>query len=169
MIIPRKPAPRHYVPWSAAEDAHLREHYRKTPTPEIASAIKRSSGAIVQRANKIGAAKSIPRRPQLSRWVAYATEEALKLGESPDNVLNRKKSRGCWIARWQAFRRLRDEGFSLLGIGRVAGFDHGSVWCGIKRLNELENECADILAVGKSQSVFTRNVTVPLIRAAGMR
>jgi hypothetical protein len=54
-VVMAKKAKRRHVAWSKANDAELRKHSKaKTPVAKISISMKRTVGALRQRANKLG-------------------------------------------------------------------------------------------------------------------
>lgn len=77
--------------------------------------------------------------PPASAWMRIATEEAIRSGLRPADVLGGTHRRPVAYARWRAWRALKEAypKASLLGIGTVSGFDHTGVRYGLMRLAGL--------------------------------
>ncbi len=77
------------------------------------------------------------KQPSQSHWQRVATQEAEAAGLDPVKLLAGVKTRGYPQARWRAWARLKaeDHRYSLIGIGRVSGFDHSSVHHGLNRIS----------------------------------
>lgn len=80
------------------------------------------------------------RTPSEARYRSMLIQEAQRAGIDPELVLGRQRTRPLCYARFRVWRALRLQGFSLPGIGRVANRDHGTVYCGIRRISALEPE-----------------------------
>lgn len=73
-------------------------------------------------------------RPSASRVRAVVDLVAAETGIDRGLILSTCKARHVAVARWRAFRVLRDYGYSLPSIGHAFGMDHTSVLHGLRRL-----------------------------------
>jgi len=64
-------------------------------------------------------------RPE--RVVSYANEEGARFGVSPRQIFGKGRRRAIIEARHSVIKRLRDDGFSTVQIGRWMGRDHSTV------------------------------------------
>lgn len=73
--------------------------------------------------------------PPLILWRAVAIVEAAQGGVLASEVMSRELNRKVCKARFMAWRRLREMGYGLSGIGRRTGRDHTSVLYGIRSVD----------------------------------
>ena len=85
-----------------------------------------------------GPEASRSKRPSISHYRSVVIEEATKAGVCHQDALSGKRYNGICYARFRAWRRLRDMGYSLPGIGAVSGKHHTSILHGIRQINEME-------------------------------
>jgi len=78
-------------------------------------------------------------RPTKRVWVNVAKEVASETGVCAEAILQGNRNRKVVVARWEAWRRVLDSNprYSVLGLARIAGFDHTAVLHGIKKLNAM--------------------------------
>lgn len=74
------------------------------------------------------------RTPSASRYLAYISQEAAAMDFDPIVALSQSRARGATLCRMRAWKHLRDDGFGLSGIGRVAGKDHTTILSGLRRI-----------------------------------
>lgn len=79
------------------------------------------------------------RTPSPDRYRSMLILEAQRGGLDPGAVLSHQRKRGLCYARFQVWRKLKSQGFSLPGIGRAASRDHTSILYGIRKITMLEN------------------------------
>lgn len=77
--------------------------------------------------------------PPRSRYLAYLREECHRLGASYIHAKGHSKTRPEALARMFAWKRLRDQGFSLPGIAATCFKDHTSILSGLRRLELLDS------------------------------
>lgn len=150
-------------PWTATEKDFLKANWRR-PIGELAAMTGRSENAVYVRFLKMGIPRSSTRRlrfePSFEEWHRAALDEARKAKVPLRLVISGNKlpavpveygriceeqRRACLerqkaiVARWKAWRRLKDNPrYSLAGIGRATGWHHTSIMHGLDRLKELE-------------------------------
>lgn len=78
-------------------------------------------------------------RPSKETWVRLLEAEATTAVISAVKAFAGDRHRPFVHARWRAWSRARDLGFSVISIAEVSGFDHSSVLNGLRRLNEIES------------------------------
>ncbi len=82
-----------------------------------------------------------PPAPSHERYRSMVLVEAARAKVSPEAIFGISKTRPVAYARFRVWRELRELGFSLPGIGRVAGRKHETILSGIRRINKVEPAC----------------------------
>jgi hypothetical protein len=72
-----------------------------------------------------------------ARYRMYLAQECATAGVDFTWALAGGRKRPLVLARWRAWKRLRDDGATLPMIGRVAAVDHSSVLHGLRRLSTM--------------------------------
>lgn len=142
--------------WTEDEDAIVLDMWEGVCSSEaIANVInarcgsQRTHNSVIGRAYRLALRKrttgprsatgqhSHMRHPTKAQWIEAAAAEAETAAVELVPLLAGAKSRAFVPVRWRAWQRLHGAGFSLSGIGHIAGFDHTSVRHGLIRLAEL--------------------------------
>lgn len=76
--------------------------------------------------------------PSRARYLAYLAEEIAGTNLKLEDVASVSRKKKHTRPRFRAWRRLRADGFSLPGIGKIAQRDHSSILSGLRRLKSLE-------------------------------
>lgn len=129
--------PRHNQKWTPREDQIVLRLKMRIPLHRVARRIGRTERSVVSRLCNIGVVLPQRMRPALGAWYAAVAFASDRTGVPPHEITSKSRVRARARARWLAFKWLRDKGFSLPGIGAVAGVDHTTVIHGLRRLEEL--------------------------------
>lgn len=124
------------LPWDDADDMRIRLAYGKAPHAVIAKQIGRSTMSVGRRIWELELHVT-PKRPSRARYVQILTDECKKAGIALAPALNNHRKRIFAHARFRAWARLREQNFSLPGIGICARVDHSTVHNGLKRAAEM--------------------------------
>lgn len=117
----------------------LKELWPNHPLRKVAKIMGRAETSIKMHADRNGL-KRISclklRQPPAEQWIRIATASAEKYGVPADHVLRGKPTRRAAWARWKAWEEIlaSNDNYSVAGVGRVSGHDHGTILRGLKQI-----------------------------------
>jgi hypothetical protein len=129
--------------WKTKELAVLRNAHGKFTCEEVSQQLGRTYSAVQNKARQIKVTlvrkthRKTHKHPSPEAYEAALLEACNDAGVSYLVALRGLKTKSGVVARWKAWKRLRDEGFSFPGIGAACGYDHTSVLNGIRNLEVL--------------------------------
>jgi hypothetical protein len=105
---------------------------------QISQLLGRSPGAVKDRRSRLHLPRRNPRHPPKAVWEILATEAATEAHVDPVKVMAGDLSRPVCAARWRAWKRAHELGYSLAGIGATSGFNHATLISAFRRLRQIE-------------------------------
>ena len=127
-------------PWTEADLTYLRSSHATTLDRDIAAHLGRTTRAITLKAAQDGLTSLIRERkcwPTEAVYVAAIKDVAAAHEMSPIPLLSASSHWRIARIRWEAWQRLRNDGYGVVGIGAISGYDHSSIAHGTRRLAEM--------------------------------
>src|SRR5262245_45774193 len=120
--------------WKPWQITYLRDWYGKKPIREMCVKLKRGNRAVRMKAFKLGLTVKIEagRNATPEMYAEMVQRAALDAGIRPARVFGGDQTRAASHIRHRIWATLRDQGEGLESIAAVSGFDHGTVYCGIR-------------------------------------
>lgn len=152
--------------WTASMDNQLRTMWRYNSCQQIADALGLTLCRIWARAGKLNLPKKTSRKfrePERQAWIEAAKLAADACDVSHLEILRGERRYPVARARWHAFKIVLDSDprVSIVGLGRIAGYDHTAIMYGLKRLSGASrSEVTGSSATGRKPG------TRPLMEAA---